>query len=155
MPIMAAAFCNFGLVLGGLKKVDKDYAKQCYAKRSDHRVPSYVVKRSSQFCYSAQKFTHWTYGRELNFLKQSQRRQASESRAENLYDTHGEEKKEQVTKATLIWRAIKLPIYSVALVPLTVGAAVAYLQTGLFSAGCYFVLLVSSVFIITWLNLRS
>ncbi|XP_039037929.1 2-carboxy-1,4-naphthoquinone phytyltransferase, chloroplastic-like [Hibiscus syriacus] len=60
-----------------------------------------------------------------------------------------------VLKATLIWRAIKLPIYSVALVPLTVGGAAAYLQTGLFSARRYIVLLVSSVLIITWLNLSN
>ncbi|KAK8562755.1 hypothetical protein V6N13_018683 [Hibiscus sabdariffa] len=52
-------------------------------------------------------------------------------------------------------RAIKLPIYSVALVPLTVGGAAAYLQTGLFSARRYIVLLVSSVLIITWLNLSN
>ncbi|KAL4362197.1 hypothetical protein GQ457_04G003840 [Hibiscus cannabinus] len=60
-----------------------------------------------------------------------------------------------VSKATLVWRAIKLPIYSVALVPLTVGGAAAYLQTGLFSARRYVVLLVSSVLIITWLNLSN
>ncbi|XP_039068557.1 2-carboxy-1,4-naphthoquinone phytyltransferase, chloroplastic-like [Hibiscus syriacus] len=60
-----------------------------------------------------------------------------------------------VSKATLIWRAVKLPIYSVALVPLTVGGAAAYLQTGLFSARRYIVLLVSSVLIITWLNLSN
>ncbi|KAK8518947.1 hypothetical protein V6N13_017796 [Hibiscus sabdariffa] len=60
-----------------------------------------------------------------------------------------------VSKATLVWRAVKLPIYSVALVPLTVGGAAAYLQTGLFSARRYIVLLASSVLIITWLNLSN
>lgn len=35
-----------------------------------------------------------------------------------------------------------------------VGGAVAYLQTGLFSARRYVVLLVSSVLVITWINLR-
>ncbi|CAL1385368.1 unnamed protein product [Linum trigynum] len=60
-----------------------------------------------------------------------------------------------VSRGTLIWRAIKLPIYSVALVPLTVGAAAAYLQTGVFSAKHYFTLLISSVLIITWLNLSN
>ncbi|RYR26050.1 hypothetical protein Ahy_B02g060195 [Arachis hypogaea] len=34
-----------------------------------------------------------------------------------------------VSGKTLIWRAVKLPIYAVALVPLTVASAVAYLQT--------------------------
>ncbi|KAK8627015.1 hypothetical protein V6N13_134644 [Hibiscus sabdariffa] len=75
----------------------------------------------------------------------------------NAADISGDTLQEHndVPKTTLIWRAIKLPIYSVALVPLTVGGAAAYLQTGLFSARRYFVLLVSSVLIITWLNLSN
>ncbi|KAL3350286.1 hypothetical protein AABB24_022998 [Solanum stoloniferum] len=71
------------------------------------------------------------------------------------HDATSEENEENISQATLIWRAIKLPIYSVALVPLTVGTAAAYLQTGLFSARRYFMLLASSVFIITWLNLSN
>ncbi|KAK3170510.1 hypothetical protein Dsin_032757 [Dipteronia sinensis] len=71
-----------------------------------------------------------------------------------LPNTH-EDEAEDVSRATLIWRAIKLPIYSVALVPLSVGAAAAYLQTGTFSTRRYLVLLVSSVLIITWLNLSN
>ncbi|XP_076920747.1 2-carboxy-1,4-naphthoquinone phytyltransferase, chloroplastic-like [Bidens hawaiensis] len=62
---------------------------------------------------------------------------------------------DDISKATLMWRAIKLPIYSVALVPLTVGTAAAYLQTGLCSAKQYVLLLSSSVLIITWLNLSN
>ncbi|KAK4271296.1 hypothetical protein QN277_020007 [Acacia crassicarpa] len=67
----------------------------------------------------------------------------------------GSEVEEKIPKGVLIWRAIKLPIYSVALVPLTVGSAAAYLQTGLFSSRCYLILLASSVLIITWLNLSN
>lgn len=67
----------------------------------------------------------------------------------------GEENEEQVSRATLVRRAIKLPIYTVALVPLTVGSAAAYLQVHTFDAGRYFVLLFSSVLIITWLNLSN
>ncbi|KAI3774589.1 hypothetical protein L1987_49148 [Smallanthus sonchifolius] len=62
---------------------------------------------------------------------------------------------DDISKAMLVWRAIKLPIYSVALVPLTVGTAAAYLQTGLCSAKQYVLLLSSSVLIITWLNLSN
>lgn len=76
---------------------------------------------------------------------------SSSSSIENV----GEEIQEDISMETLIWRAIKLPIYSVALVPLTVGSAAAYLQTGIFSAKCYFVLLASSVLVITWLNLSN
>lgn len=87
---------------------------------------------------------------------------------------------EEIPKATLIWRAVKLPIYSVALVPLTVcvssvfppsifhymllkysifhmpqvGASAAYLETGLVLVKRYVTLMLSSVLIITWLNLR-
>lgn len=70
-------------------------------------------------------------------------------------DNNNNEVEEVISQSTLIWRAIKLPIYSVALVPLTVGSAAAYLQAGLFSVRRYFVLLSSSVLIITWLNLRK
>lgn len=62
---------------------------------------------------------------------------------------------ENVSGGTLIWRAVKLPIYSVALIPLTVGSAAAYLQAGIFSAARYFLLLASSTLVILWLNLSN
>lgn len=34
-----------------------------------------------------------------------------------------EEKEEDISKATLIWRALKLPIYTVALIPITVSSS--------------------------------
>nr|AAS76683.1 At1g60600 [Arabidopsis thaliana] len=46
-------------------------------------------------------------------------------------------------------------MYSVALVPLTVGASAAYLETGLFLARRYVTQLLSSILIITWLNLSN
>ncbi|KAH7679668.1 2-carboxy-1,4-naphthoquinone phytyltransferase protein [Dioscorea alata] len=61
----------------------------------------------------------------------------------------------EISRATLLWRAAKLPIYSVALVPLTVGSSAAYLETGIFFARRYLLLLISSVLIITWLNLSN
>ncbi|KAH0453184.1 hypothetical protein IEQ34_017508 [Dendrobium chrysotoxum] len=71
--------------------------------------------------------------------------------------TAGKEEGEEaeIPKMTLIWRAAKLPIYSVALVPLTVGSAAAYFQTGFFSTRRYFLLLFASVLIIAWLNLSN
>ncbi|XP_058096895.1 2-carboxy-1,4-naphthoquinone phytyltransferase, chloroplastic [Magnolia sinica] len=64
-------------------------------------------------------------------------------------------KEEEISRETLIWRAIKLPMYSVALIPLSVGSAAAYLQTGLFFTRRYLVLLFSSILIIVWLNLSN
>ncbi|KAL6867696.1 hypothetical protein ACP4OV_015720 [Aristida adscensionis] len=61
----------------------------------------------------------------------------------------------ELSRATLLWRAAKLPIYSVALVPLTVGSASAYHHAGLFFARRYFVLLAAAVLVITWLNLSN
>ncbi|KAF0911208.1 hypothetical protein E2562_007978 [Oryza meyeriana var. granulata] len=61
----------------------------------------------------------------------------------------------ELSRSTLLWRAAKLPIYSVALVPLTVGSACAYHQTGLFFGKRYFVLLAAAVLVITWLNLSN
>lgn len=40
--------------------------------------------------------------------------------AQHTDTNSGEEKEEDVSKATLIWRAIKLPIYTVALIPIAV-----------------------------------
>ncbi|XP_020582365.1 2-carboxy-1,4-naphthoquinone phytyltransferase, chloroplastic isoform X2 [Phalaenopsis equestris] len=60
-----------------------------------------------------------------------------------------------MSRTTLIWRAAKLPIYSVAMVPLTVGSAAAYFQTGFFSAKRYLLLFFASVLIIAWLNLSN
>lgn len=61
----------------------------------------------------------------------------------------------ELSRATLLWRAAKLPIYSVALVPLTVGSAAAYNHAGLFFARRYFGLLAAAVLVITWLNLSN
>lgn len=95
-------------------------------------------------------------------------------------DTAKVYQEEEIPKAKLIWRAVKLPIYSVALIPLTVcfleipsissiaficygiftvqmpqvGASAAYLETGLFLVRRYVTLMLSSILIITWLNLR-
>ncbi|CAA2971830.1 2-carboxy-1,4-naphthoquinone phytyltransferase, chloroplastic [Olea europaea subsp. europaea] len=69
--------------------------------------------------------------------------------------SHEEEKEEDISRATLIWRAIKLPMYSVALIPLTVGTAAAYWQTGQFFARRYFMLWASSVLAILWINLSN
>lgn len=61
----------------------------------------------------------------------------------------------ELSRATLLWRAAKLPIYSVGLVPLTVGSAAAYNQAGVFFATRYFGLLAAAVLVITWLNLSN
>ncbi|GAB2294224.1 glutathione S-conjugate-exporting ATPase Abc4 [Dionaea muscipula] len=76
-------------------------------------------------------------------------------RDQNSQFAEKEERVEVVSQATLIWRAIKLPIYSVALVPLTVASAAAYFQTCNFSARRYFGILASSMSIIAWLNLSN
>ncbi|KAL0335097.1 UNVERIFIED_CONTAM: 2-carboxy-1,4-naphthoquinone phytyltransferase, chloroplastic [Sesamum radiatum] len=76
-------------------------------------------------------------------------------RAEHTESSIDQEKEERISTATLLWRAIKLPIYTVALVPITVGSAAAYLQTGQYIGKRYLMLVVSSVFIIAWLNLSN
>ncbi|KAJ9174900.1 hypothetical protein P3X46_013498 [Hevea brasiliensis] len=147
---MAVAFCNLNLLLG-LKKPHVSFIK------SDQGVlfPN-ASTRSWSFYYSRQEFFFRTHRRQVEIKQKSQSRLIF-SKSATQYDdnTYGGEKDEQISKVTLIWRAIKLPIYSVALVPLTVGGAAAYLQTGTFSARRYVVLLASSILIITWLNLSN
>ncbi|MBE9048292.1 2-carboxy-1,4-naphthoquinone phytyltransferase [Pleurocapsales cyanobacterium LEGE 10410] len=51
--------------------------------------------------------------------------------------------------------AIKPPIYSVAIVPITVGTAVAFAQTRLFNLPSFVTFLGSAILIIAWLNLSN
>ena len=51
--------------------------------------------------------------------------------------------------------AIKPPIYSVAIIPIAVGTAIAFAQTGLFDSQIFFTFLGSAILIIAWLNLSN
>lgn len=51
--------------------------------------------------------------------------------------------------------ALKPPMYSVAVVPITVGTAIAYGETGQFVAGRFGLFLLSAILIIAWLNLSN
>lgn len=114
--------------------------------------------RKGRFCHVSLKEMKFSVGdvREIPRVRPKlcqRRRWASyECKGKNSDIRDGQDRKD-VSQATLIWRATKLPMYSVALVPLTVGSAAAYLQTGQFSVGRYLALLTSSILIITWLNL--
>lgn len=142
---MAATFCNLSPG-SGLKILDQNFPCQRFFKRS------YPGSKSSSCCY-AEIFRHRTC---LKTKKWNHSPRASVNNQEDRSNAIREEDKEEnISKATLLWRAIKLPMYSVALVPLTVGSAAAFFQTGIFSARRYFVLLVSSVFVIAWLNLSN
>ncbi|XP_073313970.1 2-carboxy-1,4-naphthoquinone phytyltransferase, chloroplastic-like [Primulina huaijiensis] len=62
---------------------------------------------------------------------------------------------EELSRSTLIWRAAKLPMYTVALIPVLVGSAAAYQQTGQFSFWRFLVSLVSFVIVNVWVNLSN
>lgn len=51
--------------------------------------------------------------------------------------------------------AIKPPMYSVAVIPITVGTAVAFSQTGIFHPQIFFAFLGAAILIIAWLNLSN
>jgi 1,4-dihydroxy-2-naphthoate phytyltransferase len=51
--------------------------------------------------------------------------------------------------------AIKPPMYSVAVIPITVGTAVAFAQTEIFHAQIFFAFLGAAILIIAWLNLSN
>ncbi|XP_050210946.1 2-carboxy-1,4-naphthoquinone phytyltransferase, chloroplastic [Mercurialis annua] len=140
---MAVAFCKLNVQFGNI--LHQSFIKNNHAIRSYY--PAEVLfetacKRSLQFCYAS----------ETNKQRQKSLCKSTSSSSHEICE---EDQEKIIGKDTLIWRAIKLPIYSVALVPLTVGGAAAYLQTGVFLVKRYFVLLGSSVLIITWLNLSN
>jgi 2-carboxy-1,4-naphthoquinone phytyltransferase len=51
--------------------------------------------------------------------------------------------------------AIKPPMYSVAIIPITVGTAVAFWETNRFHQEIFFTFLAAAIFIIAWLNLSN
>jgi len=51
--------------------------------------------------------------------------------------------------------AIKLPIYSVAIIPISAGTAIAFAETNQFSLSFYFTFAIAAVLIIAWLNLSN
>lgn len=120
--------------------------------------PASSVNTKARLCCFSPNENRFSIGnvREFHRAKISQVRWWGSFKCkENNRDISYEDEKKDISQATLIWRAIKLPIYSVAIVPLTVASAVAYLQTGHVSVMRYLGLLVSSIFIITWLNLSN
>ncbi|PWA90110.1 ubiA prenyltransferase family [Artemisia annua] len=115
------------------------------------------LKSSSWCCFTTRLYFKETHIRHANICQQRSQLTITKSQPDdlNVISTSEDVHEDDISKATLIWRAIKLPIYSVALVPLTVGTAAAYLQTGLWSAKQYALLLASSILVITWLNLSN
>ena len=51
--------------------------------------------------------------------------------------------------------AIKPPMYSVAIIPIWVGTAVAFAQTGILHGGIFSTFLMSAIWIVAWLNLSN
>nr|XP_043626513.1 2-carboxy-1,4-naphthoquinone phytyltransferase, chloroplastic isoform X2 [Erigeron canadensis] len=117
-----------------------------------------ILKSSSVCCFATRLNFNETHVRRLEVHRQRRCQLVPTKSQTNDHitsSTHEDINEDGISKATLVWRAIKLPIYSVALVPLTVGSAAAYLQTGVYSAKQYALLLASSILIITWLNLSN
>lgn len=152
---MASSFCNLISIGSGQKKLGDYFSNQNDARHCRGVPLSYIVQRSSSCRRNTESYLYRTHTNQLEVKRRRQHRRTCFKNGEEHLDTNDVKKEEDISRATLIWRAIKLPIYSVALVPLTVGSAAAYLQTGLYSARRYFVLLASSVLIIAWLNLSN
>ncbi|KAK2971789.1 hypothetical protein RJ640_018478 [Escallonia rubra] len=146
---MAATFCCLNPQGPGLGRLHAHLLN-----RTNNNTPTSYAKRSSSWCRESNQ-EYLNKARLRLFVVERRREASSRCRAEHHEAARGNEEEEDIARVTLIWRAIKLPIYSVALVPLTVGSAAAYLQTGLYSVRRYCVLLASSVLIITWLNLSN
>lgn len=142
---MAASFCDVNLGCG-LRKLH-DFHSIRNGKTRSHAHAQNLCSYSKQHIYL----------KRLDIKQVEVKRRFKLHQVSSGKNAHSSElaKEDDISMATLIWRAIKLPIYSVALVPLTIGSASAYLQSSTFPATRYFVLLVSSILVITWLNLSN
>jgi len=59
------------------------------------------------------------------------------------------------SRRQLWWAAIKPPMYSVAVIPITVGTALAFAETGQINGPIFLLFLGSAILIIAWLNLSN
>ncbi|KAK4401857.1 2-carboxy-1,4-naphthoquinone phytyltransferase, chloroplastic [Sesamum angolense] len=155
----AAAFCNVNNAYG-IKKLRQD---------NNNLVKNHHLQRNYSTLYAVQgpllrsyDIIQTRYDQAFTSIlraKQEHARNRSllECRAERgtALTEQQVEKDEDVSRATLIWRAIKLPMYTVGLIPASVGAAAAYLETGYFSPERYFGSLAAFVLIIAWVNLSN
>ncbi|KAL9691817.1 hypothetical protein QQ045_012244 [Rhodiola kirilowii] len=141
---MPAVLCSSSPVGSGFKILNEYLQNQIQ-----------LCRKSSSVLYDVKRALSKTTGG--NAWQRKCKHHLLEWRAESdgLITALDQSEDQEISRATLIWRAVKLPIYSVALIPLTVGSAVAYFQTGAFSTKRYILLFVSSIFIITWLNLSN
>jgi 1,4-dihydroxy-2-naphthoate octaprenyltransferase len=62
---------------------------------------------------------------------------------------------ETIQRRKLWLAAIKPPMYSVAIIPISVGTAVAFAETSLFNSQIFFIFLGAAILIIAWLNLSN
>lgn len=115
---MAATCCNLTQVSGFNKLNEYFQLKSNFKRQASSSLDS---KLST---YNVEIVFHWRYRRALQVKRWHQYHHVPGARGAELSPTSfeevGEENQEDISKGTLIWRAIKLPIYSVALVPLTV-----------------------------------
>ncbi|KGN43741.1 2-carboxy-1,4-naphthoquinone phytyltransferase, chloroplastic [Cucumis sativus] len=150
MP-MASIVC-IPTQLGALKNKLNDYISLTTITPSSHLGRF----NSSSLSTYARKFACGSRRTQLGLCRKVRfRGLLSECKAMEVDSMPQENGEEDVGMGILIWRAIKLPIYSVALVPLMVGSAAAYFQSGNFSSRLFAVILASSVLIISWLNLSN
>lgn len=72
--------------------------------------------------------------------------------SEQAKSTHS---KTSLHKNQLWFAAIKPPMYTVAVIPISFGTALAYGETGIFHLNIFLTFLLSAIFIIAWLNLSN
>ncbi|CAO2813882.1 unnamed protein product [Amaranthus hypochondriacus] len=140
------AFCGVFPIMG----IEKVPSFSSFAAQRSFRG-SFHQNTKERICYKSVDVGGFPFGNIKQSGKISHRCWCETKNHDNSCD----QEKQNISQATLIWRAIKLPIYSVAIVPLTVASAAAYLETGQFMARRYLGLMVSSIFIISWLNLSN
>lgn len=61
----------------------------------------------------------------------------------------------KLTNSKLWYAAIKPPMYSVAIIPIWVGTAVAFFETKIIHAGTFATFLISAILIVAWINLSN
>ncbi|XP_075485934.1 2-carboxy-1,4-naphthoquinone phytyltransferase, chloroplastic-like [Primulina tabacum] len=159
----ATTFLNVNMSGCGIKKISQDYLKlpkrnfsvSSAAPQALHmpRLPQRIASNKITFTGDVLKSSTKLNTR-LVFKCRAEVAEVAEVSSAPVEEIKVVEE-EDLSRATLLWRAAKIPLYTVALVPSTVASALAFWQTGQAAVGRYFMILASFVIVNFWIKLSN
>ncbi|PIN10215.1 1,4-dihydroxy-2-naphthoate polyprenyltransferase [Handroanthus impetiginosus] len=153
----------------GIKKISREYTVKGHHVERKHSI-SLSTPHAEQRRFRNNNWTQRCHDKTFTSILSSKKenrhlgnllkcRAATDYAIDEKIVAPNEEKalkeEEEIPRSTLIWRAAKLPMYTVSVIPVAVGTAAAYWQTGVFSLGRFLANLACNCLVLAWVNLSN